>query len=84
MRFQSFALGVLLLPAPLMVRAMAVAAQIGGLALAIYAKDDAVACWYARFGAMPLLDGTSLKFILPSQTIINALEAMKAEATSLQ
>ena len=81
MRFQSFALDVLRLPTPLIVT---ITAQIGGLALVIDARETAAARWYGRFGAMPLLDGTSLKFILPSQTITNALEAMKAEAISLQ
>lgn len=45
-------------------RALAVAAQVGGLALAIDAKDEAAVRWYERFGAVPLLDDP-LKLILP-------------------
>ena len=37
-------------------RALAVARQVGGVALAIDAKDDRAAAWYRRFGALPLLD----------------------------
>ena len=43
MRFQSFALDVLLLPTPMMVRAMAITAQIDGLALVIDARKTAAA-----------------------------------------
>ena len=55
------------------VRALAVAAQIGGVALAIDAKDAKAARWYARFGAIRLLDDP-LKLILPLGTIENALK----------
>lgn len=55
-------------------RALAVAAQIGGVALAIDAKDAAAGRWYARFGAMPLLDDP-LKLILPLSTVAEAIEA---------
>lgn len=54
------------------VRALAVAAQIGGVALAIDAKDTKAAGWYARFGAVRLLDDP-LKLILPLGTIEKAL-----------
>ena len=50
------------------VRALAVAAQIGGVALAIDAKDAKAARWYERFGAIQLLDDP-LKLILPLGTI---------------
>ncbi len=53
-------------------RALAVASQIGGVALAIDAKDEKTARWYARFGAMPLLDDP-LKLILPLATISAAI-----------
>jgi GNAT superfamily N-acetyltransferase len=55
------------------VRALAVAAQIGGVALAIDAKDAKTATWYQRFGAVQLLDDP-LKLILPLVTIENALK----------
>lgn len=55
------------------VRALAVAAQIGGVALAIDAKDAKAARWYARFGAVRLLDDP-LKLILPLVTIEKALK----------
>lgn len=68
--------GDLLLPAG--ARALAVAAQVGGVALAIDAKDEQAARWYERFGAMPLLDGSPLKLILPFKTIIDALDATQS------
>ena len=55
------------------VRALAVAAQIGGVALAIDAKDAKAARWYERFGAVRLLDDP-LKLILPLSTIVNAVK----------
>ncbi len=45
-------------------RALAVSAEVGGVALAIDAKDDKVARWYERFGAVALLDDP-LKLVLP-------------------
>jgi GNAT superfamily N-acetyltransferase len=53
-------------------RCLAVAAEVGGVALAIDAKDDGAARWYARFGAMSLLDDP-LKLVLPLVTIAEAL-----------
>lgn len=53
-------------------RAMAVAAEVGGVALAIDAKDVEAVGWYQRFGAIPLLDGP-LSLILPLATIANAV-----------
>ena len=49
-------------------RALAVAEEVGGVALAIDAKDERAARWYARFGALRLLDD-SLKLVLPLETI---------------
>lgn len=49
-------------------RALAVAAEVGGVALAIDAKDGDAAQWYERFGAQPLLDDP-LKLILPLAVI---------------
>ncbi len=54
-------------------RALLVAAEAGGVALAIDAKHERAAKWYARFGAMPLLDDP-LKLILPLATIAAALK----------
>lgn len=55
-------------------RALSVAAQIGGVALAIDAKDGRSAAWYQRFGAVALLDDP-LKLVLPLETIAAALAA---------
>lgn len=53
-------------------RALGVAAEVGGVALAIDAKDEAAADWYAGFGAVPLVD-QPLKLILPLATIAEAV-----------
>ena len=52
-------------------RALAVAAAVGGVALAIDARDGRAARWYERFGALPLLDDP-LKLILPLALIAEA------------
>lgn len=49
-------------------RALTVAAEVGGVALAIDAMDARAAGWYRRFGAMPLLDDP-LRLVLPLATI---------------
>jgi GNAT superfamily N-acetyltransferase len=49
-------------------RALAVSAEVGGVALAIDAKDEKAARWYGRFGALPLLDDP-LKLVLPLAVI---------------
>jgi GNAT superfamily N-acetyltransferase len=54
-------------------RALAVANEVGGVALAIDAKDEAAARWYERFGALRLLDD-ALKLILPLDTIRASLK----------
>jgi hypothetical protein len=53
-------------------RALAVAQEVGGVALAIDAKDERAAAWYGRFGALRLLDDP-LKLVLPLETIRAAL-----------
>ena len=58
------------------VRALAVAAQIGGVALAIDAKDSKAAGWYEQFGAIRLLDDP-LKLILPLGTIATAVKTAR-------
>ena len=56
------------------VRALSVASQIGGVALAIDAKDERAAGWYERFGAVRLLDDP-LKLILPLAVIAETIAA---------
>jgi len=53
-------------------RALAVAAEVGGVALAIDAKDERAAKWYERFGALALLDDP-LKLILPLAVMAQAM-----------
>jgi GNAT superfamily N-acetyltransferase len=53
-------------------RALAVTAEIGGVALTIDAKDANAARWYGRFGAQPLLDDP-LKLILPLAVVAAAI-----------
>jgi hypothetical protein len=60
------------------VRALAVAAQIGGVALAIDAKDSKAAGWYERFGALRLLDDP-LKPILPLGTMATAVKTARSK-----
>ena len=55
-------------------RALAVSAEVGGVALAIDAKDERAARWYERFGALPLLDDP-LKLVLPLETIARTIAA---------
>lgn len=54
-------------------RAVAVAEAVGGVALAIDAKDERAAQWYERFGALRLLDDP-MKLILPLATITAVLK----------
>ena len=54
-------------------RALAVSREVGGVALAIDAKDDRAAKWYERFGALRLLDDP-LKLVLPLEMIAAALK----------
>lgn len=53
-------------------RCLLVAAQAGGVALLIDAKNERVAEWYASYGAVPLLDA-QLCLLLPFKTIHAAL-----------
>ena len=55
-------------------RALGVAAEVGGVALAIDAKDANAARWYERFGAMRLVDDP-LKLVLPLSIIAAAIVA---------
>ncbi len=53
-------------------RCLAVAAEVGGVAIAIDAKDDEAARWYLRFGALRLLD-EPLHLVLPLDTMAQAM-----------
>ncbi|WP_434524788.1 GNAT family N-acetyltransferase [Photorhabdus asymbiotica] len=53
-------------------RCLLVAAQAGGVALLIDAKNERVAEWYASYGAIPLLDAP-LSLLIPFRTIHTAL-----------
>jgi len=53
-------------------RCLLVAAQSGGVALLIDAKNERVAEWYASYGAIPLLDA-QLSLLFPLKTIHTAL-----------
>jgi ribosomal protein S18 acetylase RimI-like enzyme len=55
-------------------RSLAVAAEVGGVALAIDAKNTQAARWYERYGAVRLLDD-QLKLILPLTVIAEAITA---------
>lgn len=55
-------------------RCLYVAAEAGGVALLIDAKNERVAQWYASYGAVPLLDAP-LSLLLPFKTIHSALVA---------
>jgi GNAT superfamily N-acetyltransferase len=66
--------GELLLAAGM--RALSVAVEVGGVALAIDAKSERAAEWYQRFGAVRLLDDP-LKLVLPLKTIADALASVR-------
>lgn len=53
-------------------RALDVAQAVGGVGLAVDAKDERAAVWYERFGALRLLDDP-LNLVLPLDTIRAAL-----------
>jgi GNAT superfamily N-acetyltransferase len=54
-------------------RCLLVAAEVGGVALLIDAKNERAAKWYASYGAVPLQDAP-LSLLLPLQTIAAALK----------
>ena len=54
-------------------RALAVAAEVGGIALVIDAKDDKAVRWYERFGALSLLDDP-LTLVLSLSAIAEAIK----------
>jgi predicted N-acetyltransferase YhbS len=55
-------------------RCLRAAAEVGGVALLIDAKNERVAAWYAAYGALPLLDAPR-SLVLPLTTIEAALKA---------
>lgn len=55
-------------------RCLRVAAEVGGVALLIDAKDERAAEWYAGYGAAPLLDAP-LSLVLPLTSVERALAA---------
>lgn len=55
-------------------RALRVATIVGGVALAIDAKDARAAVWYQGLGAIPLLDNP-LQLVLPLSIIAAAIDA---------
>ena len=55
-------------------RCIAVAEQVGGVALLIDAKSDRAATWYESFGAVRLTDAP-LSLVLPLKTIADAIAA---------
>jgi GNAT superfamily N-acetyltransferase len=55
-------------------RCLQASAEVGGVALLIDAKNDAVAGWYASYGAVPLVDAP-LTLLLPLATVEAALKA---------
>ncbi len=73
LRFQRMGLGGQLLLAAGK-RSLLVAAQVGGVALLIDAKNEHIARWYQSFGAVPLLD-KPFSLLLPFKTIHAALLA---------
>jgi ribosomal protein S18 acetylase RimI-like enzyme len=54
-------------------RCLLAAAEVGGVALVIDAKNERVARWYASYGAVPMAD-TPLTLLLPLTTIEIALK----------
>ncbi|MHB8767290.1 MAG: GNAT family N-acetyltransferase [Deferrisomatales bacterium] len=56
-------------------RCLLAAAEVGGLVLAIDAKNEKVAEWYASYGALPLADAP-LSLLLPLATIGSALRSV--------
>lgn len=55
-------------------RCLHVAAQAGGVAMLIDAKNERAAQWYTSYGAVPLLDAP-FSLLLPFKTIYAALSA---------
>jgi GNAT superfamily N-acetyltransferase len=54
-------------------RCLRVSSEVGGVALLIDAKNDQVAQWYMRYGAVRLVD-SDLSLVLPFAMIADAME----------
>lgn len=59
------------------------AAEVGGVAMLIDARNARVAAWYQTDGALPLLDAP-LSLVLPLRTIEMALRAAKNQKSLQQ
>lgn len=59
-------------------RCLLAAAEVGGVALLIDAKNEKVAGWYAAYGALPLLDAP-FSLLLPLTTIEAALKSARKQ-----
>ena len=57
-------------------RCLLAAAEVGGVAILIDAKNARAAAWYQSYGALPLLDAP-LSLMLPLTTVEAALKAAK-------
>jgi len=57
-------------------RCLRAAGEVGGIAMLIDAKNARVAAWYARYGALPLLDAP-LSLVLPLTTVAAAIKAAR-------
>ena len=57
-------------------RCIRAAAEVGGVALLIDAKNERVAAWYKAYGALPLLDAPR-SLVLPLATIEAALKVAR-------
>ncbi len=62
-------------------RCLLVAAEVGGVAVLIDAKNERAARWYESFGAVRLADAPS-SLVLPLETVSAALEAGEAKGQS--
>ena len=54
-------------------RCLLAAAEVGGVAILIDAKNERIAKWYGSYGALALAD-TPLKLVLPLAAVRSALE----------
>lgn len=55
-------------------RCLRAASEVGGVVMAIDAKNDRVAEWYITYGAIPLVD-SPLSLVIPLATMAEALKA---------
>ena len=62
-------------------RCLRVAAEVGGTALLIDAKNERAAAWYASYGALPLFDAP-LTLLLPLKLVAAALKTAELDHRS--